>query len=191
MEAGVEPLCPSTADELRWYSDSVAGVAVPRTTITNAISSGTRRPDVPSAHLDIVSSIAPGCAKEPGNHATSSPALADAITRGAGRFEAHVLARPYLHLSSLVGRHEPSSWGDTPKRPSGATARDRAEPDPSRWRWWARSRSRQGASLTLGPRRSRGFGLDGSLDQAEDRQLLDGPGRSGPRADICRIARTI
>ncbi len=46
--------------------------------------------------------------------ATSSPALADAITRGAGRFEAHVLAHPYLHLSSLVGRHELSSWGDTP-----------------------------------------------------------------------------
>ena len=61
---------------------------------------------------------------------------------------------------------------------------------PSRWRWWARSRSRQGASLALGPRPWRGFGLDGSLDRAEDRQLRDGPGRSGPRADICRITRT-
>ena len=61
---------------------------------------------------------------------------------------------------------------------------------PSRWRWWARSRSRQGASLALGPRPWRGFGLDGSLDRAEDRQLRDGPDRSGPRADICRITRT-
>jgi len=35
--------------------------------------------------------------------ATCSPALADAISRGTGRLEAQVLARPYLHLSSLVG----------------------------------------------------------------------------------------
>ena len=34
--------------------------------------------------------------------ATSSPVLADAISRGTGRFEAHLLARPYLHLSPLV-----------------------------------------------------------------------------------------
>ena len=61
---------------------------------------------------------------------------------------------------------------------------------PSRWRWWARSRSRQGASLALGPRPWRGFGLDGSLDQAKDRQLRDGRERSGPRVDICRITPT-
>jgi hypothetical protein len=35
--------------------------------------------------------------------ATCSPALADAISRGTGRLEGQVLARHYLHLSSLVG----------------------------------------------------------------------------------------
>ena len=35
--------------------------------------------------------------------ATCSPALADAIDRGDGRLETEVLARSYLHLSSLVG----------------------------------------------------------------------------------------
>ena len=35
--------------------------------------------------------------------ATCSPTLADAISRGTGRLEAQVLARRYLHLSSLVG----------------------------------------------------------------------------------------
>ena len=38
-----------------------------RTTVTKAISNVTRRPDVPSAHPDIESCIAPGCAKEPGS----------------------------------------------------------------------------------------------------------------------------
>jgi len=32
-----------------------------------------------------------------------SPVLPDAIERGTGRFECEVLARPYLHLSTLVG----------------------------------------------------------------------------------------
>jgi hypothetical protein len=38
--------------------------------------------------------------------ATGSPALADAISYGTGRLEAQVLARLYLHFSSLVG----TSW---------------------------------------------------------------------------------
>ncbi len=32
-----------------------------------------------------------------------SPVLADAIERGTGRIECEVLARPYMHLSTLVG----------------------------------------------------------------------------------------
>ena len=98
------PLRPSTADELRWYF-------------------GQRRGRHSAAHDDHERDLkryaqarrafsAPryrvlyrAWLREGGRviDATSSPALADAITRGAGRFEAHVLARPYLHLSSLVG----------------------------------------------------------------------------------------
>ena len=98
------PLRPSTADELRWYF-------------------GQRRGRHTAAHNDHERDLkryaqarrafsAPryrvlyrAWLREGGRviDATSSPALADAITHGAGRFEAHVLARPYLHLSSLVG----------------------------------------------------------------------------------------
>ena len=97
------PLRPSTADELRWYF-------------------GQRRGRHSAAHDDHERDLkryaqarrafsAPryrvlyrAWLREGGRviDATSSPALADAITRGAGRFEAHVLARPYLHLSSLL-----------------------------------------------------------------------------------------
>ena len=66
----------------------------------------------------------------------------------------------------------------------------RQRPGPSRGGWWARSRSHQGASLTLGPRLRRGFGLDGSVDRAEGRQLRDGPGRSAPHVTPIKPART-
>src|SRR5690606_5986166 len=46
---------------------------------------------------------------------------------------------------------------------------------PSRARWSARSRARQGASLALGPPLRRGFDLDGTLERAGDRQVRDGP----------------
>jgi hypothetical protein len=35
--------------------------------------------------------------------AASSPVLADALERRVARIDCEVLARPYLHLSSLVG----------------------------------------------------------------------------------------
>jgi hypothetical protein len=84
-----------------------------------------------------------------------------------------------LPLARLSGR--PRHRDHLHEVPHGAPQRrerqPRQRPGPSRGGWWARSRSRQGASLTLGPRRRRGFGLDGSLDRAEDRQLRDGPGQ--------------
>ena len=57
-----------------------------------------------SAPLDIASSIEPDSARaRVSSIPLCSPALAEAISRGTGRLEAQVLARPYLHLSSLVG----------------------------------------------------------------------------------------
>ena len=98
------PLRPSTADELRWdfgqrrerhsAADDGHECDLKRYAQARRAFSAPRYRVLYRAWL-----------REGGRviDATSSPALADAITRGAGRFEAHVIARPYLHLSSLVG----------------------------------------------------------------------------------------
>ena len=84
---------------------TTTGVTLPRHDDPERDLKRYRRPDVPSAHLDIASSIAPGCAKEARVvDATSSPALADAITRGAGRFEARG-ARPSISPPLFLGWH--------------------------------------------------------------------------------------
>ena len=89
---------------------------------------------------------------------------------------------PLVGLSghhACANQHEPSCS----KRSSGATGAIERH-GPSRNRWWARSRPRQGASLRSDHAERRGFGLDRTLDRAEDRRLRDGPDKSA-RAGIC------
>jgi len=64
-----------------------------------------------------------------------------------------------LLLACLSGKqgHRDRSRTSRAALPSAGGARTSGAPGPSRGGWWARSRSRQGASLTLGPRLRRGF----------------------------------
>ena len=116
MEAGV---CESSSPIYRRRAEVVLRTASRAShrrarTITNVISSGTRRPDMPSAHLDIESSIALGCAKEAG----SSTRRVRPRSPMPSRAERDALRHTYspVHISTSLpwlARHEPSSWGDT------------------------------------------------------------------------------
>ena len=98
------PLRPSTADELRWYfaqrrgRHSAAHDGHERD--FKRYAQARRAFSAPRYRVLYRAWLREGARVI---DATSSPALADAITSGAGRFESHVLARPYLQLSSLVG----------------------------------------------------------------------------------------
>ena len=99
------PLRPSTADELRWFFATASRASTPplptiATRDRKRYAQARRAFSAPRYRV-----LYRAWLREGGRviDATSSPALADAITRGAGRLEAQVLARPYLHLSSLVG----------------------------------------------------------------------------------------
>ena len=151
------PLRPSTADELRWYFGQRRGrrraAHDDHERDLKRYAQARRAFSAPRYRVLYRAWLREGARVI---DATSSPALADAITRGAGRFEAHVLARPYLHLSSLVGRHEPSSWGDTPgdKRLGGCCL-----PPwwPARWTDLARARTRSRLGRRQKPLRLNGL----------------------------------
>jgi hypothetical protein len=99
-ELGVR-LAPDTVEELRWYFHQRHAVA----NLTNIADEpryrrarrtfGAPRYRVLYRHWQI--------AGEPLINALLSPVLPDAIARGTGQVETHVLTRPYHYLSPLVG----------------------------------------------------------------------------------------
>lgn len=92
---------------------------------------------------------------------------------------------PLVDLSVVLARAT-AARVIPPHAPQWRPSRPVPRAGPSRARWSARSRARQGASLALGPRRRRGFDLDGTLERAGVRQLRDGPGQV-PRPGMARV----
>jgi hypothetical protein len=93
------PLRPSTADELRWFFEQQS---LPNPHGADAARFARARRAFGSPKYRTLYRAW----RREGNRTiegTVSPVLADAINRGSGRVESHVLAHPYLHLSSLVG----------------------------------------------------------------------------------------
>lgn len=98
------PLRPAMVDELRWFferqregaagSSALAAVEADRFAQARSAFSGPRFRALYRAWLTGGRGVL---------DATVSPVLADAVRRGTGRIECHVLPRGYLHLSSLVG----------------------------------------------------------------------------------------
>jgi hypothetical protein len=91
------PLRLSVMEELRWYFETRArGVREAHERFDYAESTfGTPR-----------FRVLYRCWRERGNRvldATLSPVLAEAIERGTGRFEGHILRQPYRHVYPLVG----------------------------------------------------------------------------------------
>lgn len=97
------PLRPAIVDELRWFFERQRTwpEAVPETSARDA----TRYEQARLAfNAPRFRSLYRAWLREGSRvlDATVSPVLADAIHRGTGRFECHVLPRAYLHLSPLV-----------------------------------------------------------------------------------------
>lgn len=91
------PLRPSVADELRWYFEVRAAAQVDDRERFDYATDAFRTPRFRVLYKRW---------REQGASALSgilSTGLADAIDRGTGRFEGHVLPRRYRHLSKLVG----------------------------------------------------------------------------------------
>lgn len=94
------PLRPSTADELRWFFEHQAhppdehGPDAARFAKARQAFGSPRYGVLYRAWLRDRRRVL---------EATISPVLADAIKRGSGQVDTHLLAHPYLHLSSLVG----------------------------------------------------------------------------------------
>ena len=98
------PLRISTADELRWYfamrRGGLATTSSPHDSDRKRYLQARRAFGAPRYRVLYRAWLREGSRVV---DATCSPALAEAIDRGEGRLETEILARSYLHLSSLVG----------------------------------------------------------------------------------------
>jgi len=98
------PLRLSTADELRWFFEQQRkrqdGSSSGKGEDDSRYAKACRAFAAPRYRVLYRSWLRTGAKAIDG---TVSPVLADAIQRGTGRIECHVLPHPYLHLSSLVG----------------------------------------------------------------------------------------
>ena len=102
-ELGIR-LAPETVEELRWFFHQrrQAMTAPTNASITDAprFRRARRAFGAPRYRVLYRHWLATG---EPSINALLSPVLPDAVTRGTGQVETHVLTRPYHHLSPLVG----------------------------------------------------------------------------------------
>ena len=100
-ELGVR-LAPDTVEELRWYFHQRRQAGTDPTNLTDErrYRRARRAFGAPRYRVLYRHWLLTG---EPLINALLSPVLPDAITRGTGQVETHVLTRPYHHLSPLVG----------------------------------------------------------------------------------------
>jgi hypothetical protein len=100
-ELGVR-LAPDTVEELRWYFHQRRQAAMDPATITDEsrFRRSRRAFGAPRYRVLYRHWLLTG---EPLVNALLSPVLSDAMTRGTGQVETHVLTRPYHHLAPLVG----------------------------------------------------------------------------------------
>jgi hypothetical protein len=100
-ELGVR-LAPATVEELRWYFHQRREATANAGTVTDEPRYRRARRVFGAPRFRVLYRhwLAAG---EPVIDALLSPVLSDAVTRGTGRIEAHVLTRRYHHLAPLVG----------------------------------------------------------------------------------------
>ena len=91
------PLRPSVLDELRWYFRARTSDSSHETERLDQAARAFGAPRFRALHRAWLER------GEPALDATLSPVLADAIDRGAGTLDCHVLPHRYLHLLNLVG----------------------------------------------------------------------------------------
>lgn len=94
------PLRPATADELRWFFECQENLPTGHGGDPARLASARQAFGSPRYRVLYRAWLRDRRSAIDG---TVSSVLADAIKRGAGQVESHVLAHPYLHLSSLVG----------------------------------------------------------------------------------------